>query len=426
MLHPLTFSRRSAGFLIGLVFSITHDAQAAVDPGEILISEMNCVACHEAAGPIQSRLDSRPSPRLDAAHAVRVNPPWLRAFLENPQAAQPGTLMPDLLAGLEPAARAEAAEALTHYLVELRGTGKPSTVEASARTLETGKTLYHTVGCVACHTPEELPAQKAGQADAAAELQKLRQTSVPLGALEKKYSIPELASFLEDPLKSRPGGRMPSLKLSSAEARAIAVYLLRAPAVTNPPEFVPDAAKAQRGQELFTALNCAACHPVDGPGRKAKPLAELNARQPSGCLGARPKAGVPRFEITDRQRIVMHAQIGHQEALREPLTSEQQITRTMTTLNCYACHTRGRRGGAEGLRRDYFTSTGNLGDEGRIPPTLNKVGAKLRAEGIRAVLIEGRTAHPHTAHPQMNTRMPLYGEENIRHLPEIFAEADTQ
>ncbi len=422
--------------LAGLTLTTATLAHAAIDPGEILIAEMNCAACHEVTPPIAARLASRPSPRLDAAHSVRVTAPWLRAFLEDPQATQPGTLMPDMLGGMEPSARHEAAEALTHYLVQLRGPEKDAAPLISDATLiETGKALYHTVGCVACHAPEAPPAEKMNNADAWADLDKLRQTSVPMGALDFKYSPVELAAFLQDPLKSRPGGRMPSLQLTAPEAQAIAAYLLQrpspaggksaaAPALKSPvpdPKIPVDAAKAARGQELFAALNCAACHPIGEPGGKAKPMARLNARQPSGCLGTKPRPGVPRFEMNDRQRVVMLAHLGNQAALAEPLTPEQQITRTMTALNCYACHARERRGGVENARREYFTSSIDLGDEGRIPPTLRGVGAKLRPETINAVLTAGESIRPYMA-----TRMPQYGVENVGHLAALFDQADTR
>lgn len=422
--------------LASLLLAFATLAHAAIDPGEILIAEMNCAACHEAAPPIVARLASRPSPRLDAAHAVRVAAPWLRAFLENPQASQPGTLMPDMLGGMDASARREAAEALTHYLVQLRGPEMGTTPLASDATLiETGKNLYHTVGCVACHAPEEPPAEKMNNAEAWADLDKLRQTSVPMGALDSKYSPGALAAFLQDPLKSRPGGRMPSLKLTAPEAQAIAAFLLQRPppAGSKPsaappsktpspePKFAVNAAMATRGKELFAALNCAACHPVSEPGGKAKPMARLNARQPTGCLGTRPRAGVPRFEISDRQRVVMLAHLGNQAALAEPLTPEQQITRTMTALNCYACHARERRGGVENARREYFTGALDLGDEGRIPPTLRGVGAKLRPEAIQAALATGASLRPYMA-----TRMPQYGVENVGHLAALFDEADTR
>ncbi len=422
--------------LAGLTLACGSHTHAAIDPGEILIAEMNCAACHEVTPPIAARLASRPSPRLDAAHAVRVTVPWLRAFLEDPQATEPGTLMPDLLGGMDLSARREAADALTHYLVQLRGPEKDTAPLVSDATLiESGKTLYHTVGCVACHAPEEPPAEKMNNADAWADLDKLRQTSVPLGALDLKYSPAELTAFLQDPLKSRPGGRMPSLKLTAPEARAIAAYLLRRPApaggkstdspalkpLAPDPKFAVDAAKAARGKELFATLNCAACHQLDEPGRKSKPMAGLNARQPTGCLGTKPKAGVPRFEMNDRQRVVILAHLGNQAALAEPLTPEQQITRTMTALNCYACHARERRGGVEGSRREYFAGEIDLGDEGRIPPTLRGVGAKLRPGSIMAVLVAGESMRPY-----MNTRMPQYGTENVGHLAALFEQTDAQ
>jgi hypothetical protein len=85
----------------------------------------------------------------------------------------------------------------------------------------------------------------------------------------------------------------------------------------------------------------------------------------------------------------------------------------MTVLNCYACHTRDKRGGADGLRREYFTSLGgpDLGDDGRIPPTLTGVGARLDTARLRDALLTGAVTHP-----SMATRMPVYGEEKVKHL----------
>jgi len=174
---------------------------------------------------------------------------------------------------------------------------------------------------------------------------------------------------------------------------------------------------------LFASLNCAACHQIDAPGRKAKPLAQLLGRQPSGCLSPMPKHGIPRFDINDRQRVVILAELGAQSILTEPLTPSQEIVRTMTTLNCFACHNRDRRGGPEGLRREYFTTVGNvdLGDEGRMPPQLNGVGAKLRPEWINTVLTEGGAVRPYMA-----TRMPQFGPANVGHLSALFEKADAR
>jgi cytochrome c len=187
--------------------------------------------------------------------------------------------------------------------------------------------------------------------------------------------------------------------------------------------FVVDAAKAARGRQVFADLNCGACHQLGVPGRKAKPLEQLAARQPRGCLSAKPIANVPRFDLNDRQRQVILALLQEQTPLRTPLDAEHAIRRTMTTLNCYACHGRDRRGGPEGMRRDLLATVGevDLGDEGRVPPALTGVGAKLRTEWIKQLLEEGAKARPYMA-----TRMPRFGSANVGHLPELFEQADAR
>ncbi|MGB8167085.1 MAG: c-type cytochrome [Chthoniobacteraceae bacterium] len=568
----------SSRLALASLLILAGTASAAVDPGEILLSEMNCVACHSASPEIKARLAARQSPRL-GTDGVRISPQHLRAFLENPAAAKPGTLMPDSLHGLDAAKKSEVAEALTHYLVSLQ---KPDTARqagASSAAIAAGKTLYHTVGCVQCHAPSELPASAANNANAKTELEQLQHTSVPLGPLAAKYTVNELAAFLKDPLKARPSGRMPSLKLNDTEARAISMYLVRdqmpAGAAVNlggleyeyyeenlpelpefdrlkpkttgtiekfkikvaerknnfairfrgtlsapkdgeykfwtrsddgsrlsidgqkivenggihpaqdrdgkvklsagehaievvyfdgggqtefdvswqvpggkrsgiPPEalshagqpmaplgsgtFVVDAAKAAQGANHYISMQCASCHgdlpataSIDALTPAGKPLAQLRARQPTGCLATKPSANVPQFEITDRQRVVLLATLQNQALLAEPLEPNDRIKRTMTTLNCYACHQRDRRGGAEGLHRDYFASVGevDLGDEGRIPPHLNNVGAKLQSDWIKQVLVEGAAVRPYMA-----TRMPQFGEANAGQLPALFEKAD--
>src|SRR5688572_18302105 len=99
-------------FLLALL-ALAPSLSAEVTPGEILIAEMNCAACHEVPGPTKVRLASRQAPRL-GADGVKATPQWLREFLIAPQATKPGTLHADALHALEPAAKTEAAEALTH------------------------------------------------------------------------------------------------------------------------------------------------------------------------------------------------------------------------------------------------------------------------------------------------------------------------
>lgn len=558
---------RPAAFLLAFIAFAT--LRAEVTPGEILIAEMNCAACHDA-GEHTARLASRQSPRL-GADGVRATAHWMREFLADPQKARPGTLMPDSLHALPPEQKAEAADALAHFLISLQEPDRPQSRGASEGIIAEGERLYHSTGCVMCHAPLRLPAGRENDPAAQQELAALRQSSVPMGeGIAKKYTLPELTRFLLDPLKARPAGRMPAMNLSETEAEAIAMFLLReqvgsgvaapglqydyyeqdfpelpefdrlSPTATGvvqtptlgvarrkgqfalrwrgnltvpadgkytfftesddgsrlaiggkvvvdnagihprqersgeielkagthpfvltyfdgggdaalavkwqPPgepkaeipatlfshvsrpmrpvgdaPFAVDAAKAARGRQLFADMNCAACHRIDTPGKMAKPLMRLAARQPRGCLSSRPAPNVPKFDITDRQRQVILALLQEQTPLTMPLDAEREIRRTLTTLNCYACHMRDRRGGADGLRRDYLATVGevDLGEEGRIPPTLTGVGAKLRPEWVKTLLDEGAKVRPYMA-----TRMPRFGPANVAHLPALFEKAD--
>jgi mono/diheme cytochrome c family protein len=209
---------------------------AGVDLGELLLNELNCVACHTANAAIQARLSSRKSPILSET-GLGLTPQYLRAFLLDPQREKPGTTMPDLLHGLDLVQRAESAEALVHFLTSAIQTPDTAPTGADQFKIQQGRLLYHQVGCVACHAPHE-PAEALRPKSAAAtedepaktssaDLKTLTLNSVPLGHLAKKTTVEQLARFLIDPLKARPSGRMPSLNLEEGEATAIAMYLLR-------------------------------------------------------------------------------------------------------------------------------------------------------------------------------------------------------
>ena len=181
--------------------------------GRVLIEELNCVACHKADDAI--RTSSRKAPRL-AGVGRRVNPEYIRSFIANPHRVKPGTLMPDLLEHLSEDEKGKVAESITHYLVSL-GSGDAFAPQApDAVAAEQGETLFHSVGCVACHSPRDPDGREL-----------LADTSVPLGELEKKYSFKSLGAFLKRPHATRPSGRMPDLRLPGREIDCITHYLLR-------------------------------------------------------------------------------------------------------------------------------------------------------------------------------------------------------
>jgi len=190
-------------------------AQANLDPaakGRLLLEELNCVACHRA--PDGTLTAAKQAPRL-ADVANRVNAHHLQAFIWDPHAVKPGTTMPAPLAGLPEPERAAAAAELMQFLLSTQpSTFAPQAPDAVAAAQ--GEKLFHARGCAACHSPRDAQGRET-----------LAERSVPLGALEGKYSYRSLVDFLRQPHQSRPSGRMPDLRLPSRELECIAHYLLR-------------------------------------------------------------------------------------------------------------------------------------------------------------------------------------------------------
>src|SRR6266404_3367929 len=215
--------------------AFAHVPEQLADPGELLISELNCVACHQAEAPVKTRLASRQGSVLDS-QGLPLSPQYLRRFLSDPQAAKPGSAMPDLLHGIESTERAASVEALVHFLASSLNSSTVAPVAADEFKIQQGRLLYHQIGCVACHGAQE-PAAAIRASSSANENSREPQTQsassrseVPLSGLARKTTVEGLTRFLKDPLKSRPSGRMPSLYLTDAEATAISMYLLRAQA----------------------------------------------------------------------------------------------------------------------------------------------------------------------------------------------------
>ncbi len=183
-----------------------------VELGRLLLGELNCSSCHELNASTRAAILPKQAPVLSDVGA-RVKPEWLRAVLNSPRHAKPGTTMPNMLGSLKPEERTKQVEALVHFLVST--SARPPVDQAPDKTaIEHGESLFHEAGCVACHG--------ARTKDAV-----VLNTSIPLGEPAAKYSIASLAKFLRDPTAVRPSGRMPSLNLTDQEGYDLAHYFLR-------------------------------------------------------------------------------------------------------------------------------------------------------------------------------------------------------
>ena len=371
--------------------------------GLVLMDELQCHACHGDLG-AKSMAPAKQAPKLAWANG-RVNPKYIERFIADPEHVKPGTTMPDVMAGLAPDLRRKAAREITHYLSSL-SKAKFRTQPLDVAAAHFGGELFHSVGCVACHSP---------RAENGAE--KLRNESVPLGSINRKYNLDGLVAFLEDPHVVRPSGRMPNMTLTHWEAVSIANYLLGGPADREPTtEFQVDRSLAEKGKVQFAQLGCAQCHLSGGdrPERVYSTFANVQAEK--GCLSG-DVGEWPRYKLDESQLKAIRVAIK-----REPkeLTKQEQLAVTLATFNCTVCHQRGNLGGVSGERDQYFqTANPNLGPQGRVPPRLTAVGAKLKPKWTRQVLVSGRKIRPY-----MKTRMPQYGTDNVAHLADLFQSID--
>ncbi len=182
-----------------------------------LISNRNCTACHTGSEAQSAWLTPAAAPRLEKI-GHQASAEWLQRFLASPETVKPGTSMPNLLRG-----DSGQAELLTHYLLSKSPPAPPAVFPDKAAAAR-GESLYHRIGCVACHDPQNGSPPPAD--------------SVPLPRMEEKWAFDGLRKFLMDPLAIRPSGRMPSLNLTSAEAADLSHYLLRGTKVPGAAEAI--------------------------------------------------------------------------------------------------------------------------------------------------------------------------------------------
>jgi mono/diheme cytochrome c family protein len=410
-----------------------------VAAGQVLLAELGCAHCHSGL-PAQALAPKR-GPNL-AEVGSRVSPEYLQRYLADPTAVHRGTSMPDVLGARTPAERQAIATALTHFLIA-RGNESFRSEAGETADRDLGRRLYHTVGCVACHGARD-PAPQAGaqpatprpepaagdqphnaddgeDEDGPPTQRVFRPIALGLEHILTKYSETSLTEFLHEPLAVRSSGRMPDLKLTTDESRALAQYLLGAdpPPATRPvAPLSPDPRQVAQGERYFRELHCGNCHAL--PGIDAAPAvggALQPAATPQGCL--QPQAGGPvRYDLDDAQRQALVAALQH---LDQAETDAEAVAKTLVAQRCIACHVRDDYGGVHPDVDPLFTTTEpNLGDEGRLPPPLTLLGAKLQPTWLKKVLFDGESVRPY-----LGVRMPQYGVDNLGHLPALLARTDT-
>ncbi|MBM3737927.1 MAG: hypothetical protein FJW39_19265 [Acidobacteria bacterium] len=238
-----------------------------------------------------------------------------------------------------------------------------------------GQKLVEQVGCNACHG-----------------------LTLTEGSRSGRYQPGMLAVYLQSPL------HQPRIPLTGSEAASIAAYL--DPSV-GPAEAWPSAGRA-------ASSACVNCHGFTGAATvPAPPLAAVARRPGTKCSTA-------RYNLSATESRLVRTAL---DAIRDGhrVSPEQSLRLRLEVRQCHACHNRDGRGPApEALARFTVTEDTDLGDEGRIPPAITRIGYKLTQPALVKAL-RGDTR----VHPRMAARMPDFGEAAALDLARRLAEADT-
>ena len=456
----------SVSFVAAFERFARHGQMTPPESGVLLLTELGCTHCHRTDNPA---LLPKAAPLLESA-GLHLQPNYLKGFLSNPQGSKPGTTMPHLHRPLFVGAIDHQLESLVAYVSSLRKPFPPLKADGRHPLFHEfwkkgdptrGAELYHSVGCVACHAPDENFQLDVVKESSLEQLlkhlspedieelglkHKLRKVeSIPHGNLSMKHNFQSLTYFLMDPLKYRPGGRMPSLQLNVSEAADIAAWLLRdsngsRTEIKTASELKSlNPTQVAQGKKLFETLQCNVCHVRQrtaasnvGTEIKAKSLFELNAAAKQSCMQS-PSSKMPLYSLDDQQKRSIRAALEHlkstpnssrdekSEVLSKRELASHKVRETLWKFNCYACHEREEMGGPGHHRQKFFHNLKeiDIGDEGRFPPNLTGVGKKLQPSWLKRVLSGTGDVRPY-----LSVRMPVFPAEVQDSLPQTFAIAD--
>ncbi len=178
----------------------------------------------------------------------------------------------------------------------------------------------------------------------------------------------------------------------------------------EPPALDPQ--KVTRGRQAFVSRRCVSCHIEVLRKTEAPPLPITDPA--GGCLGTTPGSH-PDYHLDQEQRLALRAALG-----APPPTRSEALDHDLASYNCRACHERDGRGGVPDDRDHLFTSSGqDLGDEGRLPPSLTGVGQRLQADWLREVLVERKRVRGY-----LHTRMPEYDAPTMERVAKALTTID--
>lgn len=362
-----------------LYFHEEEDSQAQlIEQGRQLVDSHHCSNCHR---------DSPTIDELDKAPALwgvvsGTNPEWIVQKLMGTHPEAESDEMPHFELTQT---QAEDISAYFHRLeapFDLTTSPDPKLKKGEL----TGKELFNSSGCLACHKVDELGNDGTFSGPV-------------LSQIGNKRSADWIATWLASPDRLNPQHTMPIFKLSRSERGRIAHYLSSL-GKKKGTSFGRSNSKTMteasiRGQALVKEFQCANCHKIpaiEAARKTAAPLTKVPADWENSCLATKPAPDQkrPHFPFLDRKPIEAYlGSLGGKPAEEPSLFAKGQ--RVIERRQCLACHSRGANDGLKSLSMEIAKATPSLNGQTQlvIPPSLNAVGDKLQ-DSVLDVAVSGK------------------------------------
>jgi cytochrome c2 len=391
---------------------LTHDQTGAPFSksikGWMLINELGCFQCHSKPPNALKGLPAFDAPNLTEIHA-RLTPEFIYQFIQIPDHSHPGTRMPSVMNHLTKNQKTEAARHITVFLMQStinRDQQFTTPRKFQPADANEGRTLFAAIGCAVCHPFQDSNPQKIPDS---------------LKHVRSKYQFEGLLQFLCKPQSVREGFRMPDFNLTEEESKKLASYLMDSKPPTRP-TFTSNG-ESEKGQLLFSQLQCSRCHTISE--KEGIPNAFIPIPAPSslnkGCLSEITGNHSVNYRLSSLQLDLIRSALS-QEAASEVTEYQTDLNAYLGILRCNACHERQPLTSPQSVAHTDFTSSGeDLGDEGRIPPTLDGVGRKLTQSALHQTILGEMPVRPY-----MNTRMPNWGNAHAKVITKQFSKSDIQ
>ncbi len=245
----------------------------ALQAGKSLYGTLFCSSCHAIQNAAGNLVGGDLAPELTRV-GNKVNPDWLRRWLQAPQGYDPKTRMPRYRYDEKQVAL------LSSFLLSKKDDDFAANVhlpESDAQSVARGKKLVTDYGCTACHRVNGVSPPESFAPDLS------RIGSKPLFQVGFIRGMPEtlpdyIAGKIHDPRAFGPALKMPTFSLTDVQVESLTTALLAQTdrAVTMPPELVRTTSHAKYhpggdAGRLMEDLRCQSCHAINGNGGDMAP-----------------------------------------------------------------------------------------------------------------------------------------------------------